>query len=147
MSFLFTTNLRRTELGLAFLRIITGFIFTVHGYQKLFVMGIGGVADAFTHMGAPLPGLTGPLFAIAEFIFGIAVMLGVLTRVGALWFVVDMLGAIAIVHLKNGWSKPGGMEFPVLLLVASLAVFLAGPGAWAVDNRIGRRSSMPQSTP
>ena len=126
----------RTHVGPAqtILRVVTGFIFMMHGYQKLFVMGFAGVSGAFEHMGAPLPGITGPLFAVCEFFLGIAVMLGLLTRLGALWFIVDMLGAIAIVHVKNGWSGPGGLEFPVLLLVASIVLFLGGAGRYAIDN-------------
>lgn len=139
MSFLFTSDARRAAIALTALRIVTGAVFVAHGYQKLFVMGLGGVAGAFTHMGAPLPGLTGPLFALCEFFFGIAVILGLLTRVGALWFVLDMLGAIAVVHIGKGWSGPGGMEFPTLLLAASFTVLVAGPGCFAVDNIFARR--------
>ena len=143
MKFLFEANPRRTAIGLTVLRVVTGVVFVMHGYQKLFVMGFGGVSGAFTQMGAPLPGLTGPLFGVCEFFLGIAVILGFLTRVGALWFIVDMLGAIALVHFKNGWSKPGGLEFPVLLLAASIAVFLGGPGCYAIDNALrGRRRAV-----
>lgn len=141
MSFLFTSDTRRVGLGLALLRVVTGGIFTVHGYQKLFVMGFSGVSEAFAHMGAPVPGMSGPLFAVAEFVLGIGVILGLLTRLGTLWFILDMLGAIAIVHFQNGWSGQGGMEFPVLLLIASLAVFLGGPGAFAIDNTLARRQT------
>jgi putative oxidoreductase len=146
MSFLFSSNPRRADLGLTLLRVVVGVIFVLHGYQKLFVMGLGGVSGAFTHMGAPMAGFTGPLFAVAEPVFGVLVILGLLTRLGTLWFILDMAGAIAIVHMKNGWSGPGGMEFPVLLLIASLAVFLGGPGAFAIDNAIAARG-MKASSP
>jgi putative oxidoreductase len=146
MIFLFSSNPRRADLGLTLLRVVVGVIFVLHGYQKLFVMGISGVSGAFAHMGAPMPGFTGPLFAVAEPVFGIAVILGLLTRLGTLWFILDMAGAIAIVHMKNGWSGQGGMEFPVLLLIASFAVFLGGPGAFAIDNTLaawGTKASSP----
>jgi putative oxidoreductase len=145
MNFLFAENPRRSAIAHAVIRIVTGVIFTVHGYQKLFVMGFGGVSGAFAHMGAPLPGVSGPLFAVCEFFLGIAAILGLLTRVGALWFILDMLGAIVLVHLKNGWSGKGGLEFPVLLLAASIVVFLAGPGCFAVDNQISSRRNGPPS--
>ena len=145
MDFLFAGNHRRSAAGLAVIRIVTGAIFAVHGYKKLFVMGFSGVGGAFTHMGAPLPGFTGPLFAVCEFFLGIAVVTGLLTRLGALWFILDMLGAIAIVHIKNGWSGPGGMEFPVLLLAASIVVFLCGRGCCAIDNQIAARRGAPTS--
>jgi putative oxidoreductase len=146
MSFLFATYPRRLDLGLTLLRLVTGLIFTMHGYQKLFVMGFAGVTGAFTQMGAPLPGISGPLFAVCEIVFGIVVILGLLTRLGSLWFIIDMLGAIAVVHLKNGWSGRGGMEFPVLLLIASVVIFLGGPGAYAIDNALAaRRGGAPSA--
>ena len=43
MSFLFTPNARRADIGLAILRVVTGVVFLVHGYQKLFVMGFGAI--------------------------------------------------------------------------------------------------------
>ena len=145
MSFLFSSNPRRADLGLTLLRVVVGVIFLLHGYQKLFVMGFSGVSGAFAHMGAPMPGFTGPLFAVAEFFLGIAVIFGLLTRLGTLWFILDMAGAIAIVHMKNGWSGPGGMEFPVLLLIAALTVFLGGPGAFAIDNALAARGTKAAS--
>src|SRR5437762_13276943 len=140
MSFLFSSNPRRADLGLTPLRVVVGVIFVLHGYQKLFVMGFSGVSGAFAHMGAPMPGFTGPLFAVAEPVFGVLVILGLLTRLGTLWFILDMAGAIAIVHMKNGWSGPGGMEFPVLLLIASLAVFLGGAGAFPNEHPLATRA-------
>jgi putative oxidoreductase len=86
--------------------------------------------------------VTGPLFALCELLFGVLVILGLLTRIGAGWFILDMLGAIMVVHVKNGWSGPGGLEFPVLLLSAAVAVFLAGPGAIAIDNVLAARSAI-----
>lgn len=139
MGFLLESNPKRLSIGLTLLRLVVGFIFMMHGYQKLFVMGVAGVSGAFGQMGAPLPGFTGPLFGVCEFFFGITVMLGLLTRLGALWFTLDMLGAIAIVHIKNGWSGQGGLEFPILLLTASLVLLIGGPGAYAADNALSAR--------
>jgi putative oxidoreductase len=133
-SFLFATSPARSAAGLLVLRVATGLVFLAHGYQKLFVMGLTGVQGGFTHMGAPMPTFTGPLFGVCETLFGIAMILGLLTRISAAWFILDMLGAIAIVHIRNGWSGPGGMEFPVLLLAGSVALFFAGPGALAADG-------------
>ena len=139
MGFLLESNPKRLSLGLTLLRLVVGFNFMMHGYQKLFVMGVAGVSGAFGQMGAPLPGFTGPLFGVCEFFFGITVMLGLLTRLGALWFTLDMLGAIAIVHIKNGWSGQGGLEFPILLLTASLVLLIGGPGAYAADDALSAR--------
>lgn len=129
---------RQLSLGLAILRLGVATIFIRHGAQKLFVFGFGGVTGAFTQMGVPLPGVTGPLIAILEFFGGIALVLGLLTRLVALGFVCDMAGAILFVLLKNGFSH---FELEFTLLMASLALIFTGAGAFSVDAAIDRRKT------
>ena len=54
---------KRADLGLTFLRIVTGVVFAAHGYQKFFTMGIPGVTGFFTQVGAPLPHVSAILVA------------------------------------------------------------------------------------
>lgn len=136
---IFVAHPRHQALGLAVLRIITGLTFAAHGYQKLFVYGIAGVQGAFTQMGAPMPTVTGPLVACLEFFGGIALVIGLLTRLVALGLAVDMLGALAIVHFANGFYLPKGYEFVLMLFAASLTLFFAGSGSFAADDLIARR--------
>ena len=136
---LFSTDPRRQSIGLAIVRIITGIIFMAHGGQKLFVYGFGGVTGAFTQMGIPLPGITGPLVAILEFFGGLALVIGLLTRLAALGLAIDMLGAILLVHLAGGFFLPNGYEFVLMLMAVSVGLVIGGPGAFAADDAIARR--------
>jgi putative oxidoreductase len=130
---------RQLALGIALVRIITGTIFVAHGYQKLFVFGIAGATGGFTQMGIPAPTITAPAVMILELVGGIALILGLLTRIAALGLVIDMLGAIVLVHLKNGFFLPNGVEFALTLLMTSLALVIAGAGALSIDEAIAKR--------
>jgi putative oxidoreductase len=130
---------RQINLGIALVRVIVGLTFIMHGYQKLFVMGIGGVTGFFTHIGVPLPGVAAPLVALLEFFGGIALVLGLLTRLLAFLFAVDMFGAMAFVHFRGGYFLPRGHEFELLLFVLSVALVLTGAGDYSVDGGIARR--------
>jgi putative oxidoreductase len=143
MSFFRAPSLRQLNLGLAVLRVAVATIFIRHGAQKLFVFGFAGVTGAFTHMGVPLPGFTGPFIGLLEFFGGIALLWGFLTRPIALLFVFDMLVAILLVKLKGGFS---GYELEFLLCASSLALFLTGGGSFSVDALLGRRASTNTSS-
>ncbi len=72
------------------------------------------------------------MLALAELAAGVMLIAGafgkeILTRVGALIVIVVMIGAIALVHAKNGFNvMNGGMEFQILMLVTGL--YLAAKG-------------------
>lgn len=130
----------RLDLGLAVLRVVVGLVFLVHGYQKLFLMGMGGVTEFFTQIGAPLPGISAPLVSLLEFGGGLALILGLFTPVVAALLALDMLGAMLLVHLPAGfYVAEGGYEFVLTLFGASLALALTGPGTYALGTAFGRR--------
>lgn len=138
----------RPDLGLTILRVATGAIFAAHGAQKLFVYGFAGVTGAFGGMGIPFPGIAGPLTALVEFFGGLALIVGLLTRLASFGLGLTMLGAIGFVHLASGFFAPNGIEFPLSLLAATAALVFTGAGRFSVDALIGaRRSASPATIP
>ena len=125
--------------GITLFRLIVGAVFVLHGAQKLFVFGHAGVAGGFAQMGIPVAGFSAWLVMIVEFFGGLALILGLGTRLVAIPLVIDMIGAIYFVHAKHGFFLPNGYEFALLLGVLSAGLALTGSGALALDNLIGRR--------
>lgn len=132
---------RQVDIGLTILRVVLGAIFIAHGGQKLFVFGFEGVAGAFGQMGVPAAGIVGPAIALIEFFGGIALALGLLTRLAALGIGSTMIGAIFLVHLPAGFFAPNGIEFPLALLAAAATLVVTGAGRYSLDGFIGSRAA------
>jgi putative oxidoreductase len=130
---------RQLNVALTLLRVVVGAIFIAHGGQKLFVFGLDGVAGGFASMGVPMAGILGPFVAFVEFLGGIALVTGLLTRLASFGLASTMVVAILLVHVKQGFFNPGGVEFPLSLLASTIALVLTGPGGWSLDGLIGRK--------
>ena len=120
--------------GLVPLRLVVGLAFLMHGGQKLFVYGVSGTSAFFGSLGIPAPLAAAVLVSLVEFLGGVALLLGFLTRWAALLLACDMIVAIVTVHIRHGFFVPEGIEFPLILLGATLTLLLAGPGAAAIDQ-------------
>ncbi len=108
-------------------RLVVGGIFMAHGAMKLFgAFGGHGFLTKFIGMLGPI----GYLVVVAEFFGGLGLVLGVLSRFSAFWLIVDMIGAIALVHGKNGFflGPKLGFEYNVSLIGLLAVILLAGPG-------------------
>jgi putative oxidoreductase len=138
---LLTATPSQQQLGIAIVRVLTGIAFLVHGWQKVFQFGFPGVIGAFTKMGVPMPGVMGPFIALLELLGGVALIIGLLTRLAALGLMFDMLGAILLVHLAGGFFLPAGYEYALLLFANCLALVLAGPGSLSADAALASRST------
>jgi putative oxidoreductase len=126
-------------LGFTIVRVIVGIVFIAHGAQKLFGFGIAGVIGGFGQYGVPLPTISAPLVTFVELLGGIALLLGLFTRIAAILLAIDMLGAIVFVHFKGGFFLPAGYEYPLTLLAVMVALAIGGPGEYAIEDRFMRR--------
>jgi putative oxidoreductase len=127
--------------GITTLRVVVGIVFLMHGGQKLFVWGFGGVAAFLGQVGVPAPMLAGVVVTLIEFLGGLALMIGLFTRWIAIPLAIDMLVAILTVHLWGGFFLPNGYEFALTLLAANVALALLGSGEASVDKLLDRHAS------
>jgi putative oxidoreductase len=134
-----TAVLRRYDSALLLLRLVVGSVFIAHGAQKLFVQTIPGVMSGFTQGGVPYPEIVAPLVTWVEFFGGIALVLGLLTRIAAFALLVDMIAALVLVHLPNGFFLPSGIEFVLTLAAVCFAYVIAGAGVYSLDAQLFRR--------
>lgn len=134
-----TSTDSRHDAALVALRVAIGGIFAAHGAQKLFVYGIEGVSGAFGGMGIPMPGITGPLTGVVELLAGLALVVGLMTRLAGLGLAVIMLGAISMVHIGAGFWAPNGVEFPLALMAGATTIALSGAGRFSLDAAIAAR--------
>lgn len=126
-------------------RVASGLILVPHGAQKLFGVfgghGLAGTAQFFEQSLGLYPGL---LFAgvagLTEFVGGLFLALGLLTRLSAAAVTALMAYAAFGVHLGNGffWTN-GGLEYPLLWGLVALALVIRGGGDLSLDRRIGWR--------
>ena len=70
-----------------------------------------------------------------QLIGGLLVMLGLLTRFAALSLAITMLVAIVKVHPDAFFAQNGGMEFPLILFLASISLVIGGGGCYAMDRK------------
>lgn len=99
------------------------------------------VQGHFVHTvaGLGLPGWMAYLTIAAEFVGGIMVIVGFLTRFAAAAMVIDMLVAIFKVHLHNGLLAQNGYQFPLALASIAFALIFLGAGELSIDALIGGR--------
>ena len=118
--------------GILVLRVVTGAAFIIHGWPK--------IQHPFTWMPGEtaMPGFLQGCAALAEFGGGIALILGVFTRLAALGLAITMAVAVFHVHMPQGHpfvSAKGGpsYELAAAYMAVSVALMLLGPGRIALD--------------
>ncbi|MGA2257540.1 MAG: DoxX family protein [Thermoguttaceae bacterium] len=134
------------SVGLLVLRLVMGAAFMHHGWSK--------IQNPMGWMGpeASMPAILQALAAISEFGGGLALIAGLLTRLGSLGITSVMVVALATVHLKLGHpfvaAKPGGpsYELPAVYLACAVMFLLLGPGRFSLDALLFGKLLGPQET-
>ncbi|MGC2196307.1 MAG: DoxX family protein [Terriglobales bacterium] len=133
---------RMQPLALVVLRVTVGIVMVAHGSPKVY----GHLHEFAGYVGSlGLPAWLGYVSAFAEFLGGILLILGLLTRLAAFAVFADMVVAIAKVHWKHGLLGAGGYEFPLSLLAIAFALIFFGAGPISLDAI--RRGGGSRGTP
>lgn len=127
------------DLAMLLARVALGVVLVAHGAQKFFTYGMAGTTESFSGMGIPAPQAAALFAGIVELVGGAGLILGAATSVIGLLVVLDMVGALVLVHLSNGvFVEQGGFELVAALGAGALILSVTGPGAWSVDHLLGR---------
>lgn len=122
------------SVGLLLLRLVVGVAFLFHGWPKM-QTPLGWMPPE-----ASVPGILQALAALAEFGGGIALILGLLTRLASLGIAAVMVVAIGMVHVPNGdpFVSQGGpsYELAAVYLACAVLFLLLGPGRISLDALI-----------
>ena len=127
-----------TSFGPLLIRILAGITFIIHGLPKFSdILGTGGF---FASVGLPAE-LALPI-GFLEVVGGIALLVGVLTRITAGLFIIEMIGSIVYVKLSKGFV--GGYELDLLLVAISISLLLTGPGRVSIERDLLKRELIPK---
>ncbi|MEC5189489.1 putative membrane protein YphA (DoxX/SURF4 family) [Geobacillus thermodenitrificans] len=121
--------------ALLILRVALGLTFFIHGVAK-FQMGLGNVAGWFESIG--VAGFLGYVVAFIELTGGVALIVGLGTRVISALLAFVMSGATFTVKLPAGFvgnSQTVGYELDVVLLSVAIALCLNGSQLFALDSK------------
>jgi putative oxidoreductase len=134
------------DLALAVVRVALAWIFVVYGAQKLFGWfggpGIDPTAGFMASLGLKPGTFMAYLSGIIEFGGGIAMLLGVVTRLAGLALIGDMVVAMVKVTAEQGlhpYTNAPGYGLNVALIALALVMFLLGAGRYSLDALAERR--------
>jgi putative oxidoreductase len=134
-----------------------GFAFLARGTQKVLdwyganstTLTMGSAFGSFAHTATWLA-LIGMLI---EFVGGIALILGLLTRVAAIAITVQTILTSYFAHFApevfRGWTSITGdaVGFRILTIALGLLLVVRGGGAWSLDRRMDRGTTLPRRPP
>ncbi|MEZ2656727.1 DoxX family protein [Aneurinibacillus aneurinilyticus] len=133
---------KKSEIGILILRLVLGITFLIHGLDK-FQSGIGNIAGWFESVG--LPGFLAYIIATIETVGGLAVILGLGTRIVSFLFILVLAGAIITVKIAVGFTGNGqmaGYELDLALLAIAVHLAINGSSLYSVDALLRKKDSI-----
>jgi putative oxidoreductase len=135
-----------TDVALLLSRVALGVILLAHGWQKLNEWTLDGTAAAFADMGIPASTIAATFSTAVELLGGAALILGLLTPVVAALNILNLLGALVLVHASNGvFVGNNGYELVLALAAGLLVMATLGAGKFSVDGLLGRSGNRTAS--
>ncbi len=122
------------------IRIIAGITFILHGLPKF--SNSYGTQGFFGSVGLP-PELALPI-SLLEIIGGIVLILGILTRIASILFIIEMIYTTLIIKFSHGFSGPGGFEVDLLVLSIVISLLISGPGRISIERDVLKREIFPK---
>ena len=131
------------DVATTILRLVLGVVFFAHGAQKVlgWFGGYGFTGTMGFFAGMHIPAALAFLAILAEFLGGLGLIFGLLTRVAAFGIFCNMVVAVAMIHHQFGffmnWAgtqKGEGFEFHLLVLAITVFLMIRGAGAVSVDR-------------
>ena len=137
------------DVALVLARLILGTIMFAHGYQKLFIDGLGRTTRGFEYMSIPVAIVSAAYVTVVELVGSVLVLAGALITVVAAFYLIVMVGAAVFVHIPNGvFAADGGWELVGAIAALLLVLAAAGPGRWSVDHLVRtHQGSVPALEP
>jgi len=130
------------DVALLVLRVVLGGVYLAHGARKVGWIGdgrFGEFAASIARRGFRPARAWAAAAVVAEIVGGILTVLGFLGPVGGALLLAQSVTIVVLVANRGFWHTNDGVEYPLVLAAAALAVALAGPGALSVDAGLGVR--------
>jgi putative oxidoreductase len=125
-----------TPLAWPLVRCASGLILAVHGWGKV-SKGPETFVPLFSKMGLEPALLIFWTLLVVEFIGGICMAAGLLTRFWAAAITIEML-VIVNIYIPNGFGwLARGYEYALLWGLVSLAIWMKGGGEYSIDRKFG----------
>ena len=131
-----TPSAAQMSIALLLIRVATALAVLYHGSAILFgAFGGPGPHGFAAYMHAP--DIVGYLVGLAQVAGGIAILTGILIRIGAVCVIIVMLGAIFLVHLPHGFDiNAGGIEYALTQLLIAISLLITGAGAYSLAGAL-----------